>query len=188
MQDLLKISGVDINEAIARCGSADAARDVMKDFLLAIDERADLIEKNFKEKNLKDYTIYVHGLKSSARAIGAIDLSDLAAHLENCGNEGNMEDIDQLTPYLLDLYRSYSVKLGALSEEIDEGKDEIPKEDLESAFASIKEFVSASYFDSADDIMKMLENYKIPEESKAKYKEVKRLLAAVDRDGLLNIL
>ena len=52
----------------------------------------------------------------------------------------------------------------------------------------MKEFVSASYFDSADDIMKMLDDYKIPDEMKNKHKEVKRLLAAVDRDGLMNIL
>ena len=36
--------------------------------------------------------------------------------------------------------------------------------------------------------MKMLEEYSIPEDYKAKYSEVKRLMAAVDRDGLLNIL
>ena len=51
-----------------------------------------------------------------------------------------------------------------------------------------KEFVSGSYFDSADDIMSMLEEYSIPEDKKEKYKEVKRLLASVDRDGLLKIL
>ena len=48
--------------------------------------------------------------------------------------------------------------------------------------------MSASYFDSADDIMAMLDNYAIPEEYKEKYQDVKKLLAAVDRDGLLNVL
>jgi hypothetical protein len=64
----------------------------------------------------------------------------------------------------------------------------ISPEEMEGAFESIKEFVSASYFDSADDILGMLDEYSIPEEYKQKYHEVKRLLAAVDRDGLLNIL
>jgi hypothetical protein len=36
--------------------------------------------------------------------------------------------------------------------------------------------------------MKMLEDYAIPAEYRNKYHEVKRLMAAVDRDGLLNIL
>ncbi len=52
----------------------------------------------------------------------------------------------------------------------------------------MKEFIEASYFDSADDIMKMLADYKIPDEYEDKYKEIKKLLAAVDRDGLLRIL
>ena len=34
----------------------------------------------------------------------------------------------------------------------------------------------------------MLEEYSIPEKYKDKYRDVKRLMAAVDRDGLLNIL
>ena len=188
MQDLLRVPGVDIEVAIERCGSADAARDVMKDFRMAITERAELIEKYEREGDIKNYTIYVHGLKSSARAIGAVDLGDQAEYLEKCGNDNWVEEIHDLTPELLALYRSYLGKLEILTLEDDEGKEEIPPDDLENAYASIKEFVSASLFDSADDIMKMLEDYKIPAQYKDKHEEVKRLMAAVDRDGLLNIL
>ena len=188
MQDILKVSGVDIETAIARCGSPEVAIEVMKDFKLAIDERAGLIERYEAEGNIKNYTIYVHGLKSSARAIGAIDLADKAEYLEQCGNDENIEEIKKLTPELLNLYRSYNVKLSSLTQEEDNGKPEIDASELESAYASIKEFVSASYFDSADDIMKMLEDYRIPQEYASKHSEIKRLMGAVDRDGLLNIL
>ena len=187
-QDLLKITGVDINSAIERCGSAVLARDVMKDFWLSIDERAGAIEKFLMEQDIKNYTIYVHGLKSSARAVGALDLSEKAEYLEACGNGGDIDEIEMLTPGLLSLYRSYTTRLEPLFAGEDEGKPEISKDELEGAFATMKEFISASYFDSADDIMKMLEDYSIPEEYRNKYHEVKRLMAAVDRDGLLNIL
>ncbi len=188
MQELLKISGIDMTTAVQRCGSAVAAKDVMKDFYLSINERSQLIENYEASKNIKDYTIYVHGLKSSARAVGALDLAERAEYLENCGNNGNLADIEALTPPLLILYRSYLKKLEPLFAGDDSGKELISSEELESAFASMKEFVSASYFDSADDIIQMLENYRIPDEQKKKYAEVKRLLSAVDRDGLLNIL
>ena len=36
LQELLRIPGIDIEMAIERCGSADAAKDVMKDFYMAI--------------------------------------------------------------------------------------------------------------------------------------------------------
>ncbi len=189
LQGLLKLNGIDIESAIVRCGSPEVARDVMEDFKLAIDEKSNLIEKYFVEKNIKNYTIYVHGLKSSARAIGAIELADMAEHLEECGNAGNIAEIDELTPKLLDLYRSYNVKLSPLvMDEADNDKPEIDSEELENAFASIKEFVEASYFDSADDIMKMLEEYRIPAAYADKYQQIKRFMATVDRDGLLNIL
>jgi signal transduction histidine kinase/CheY-like chemotaxis protein len=188
MQELLKISGIDMTTAVQRCGSAVAAKDVMKDFYLSIDERSQLIENYKASNNIKDYTIYVHGLKSSARAVGALDLAERAEYLENCGNNGNLADIEALTPPLLILYRSYLKKLEPLFAGDDSGKELISSEELESAFASMKEFVSASYFDSADDIIQMLESYRIPDEQKKKYAEVKRLLSAVDRDGLLNIL
>ena len=187
-QDLLKLTGVDINAAIERCGSAVLARDVMKDFWLSIDERSGAIERYQAENDIKNYTIYVHGLKSSARAVGALDLSDKAEYLESCGNSRNINEIKQLTPELLDMYRSYTRRLEPLFESDDDNKPEIDAQQLEEAFSSIKEFVSASYFDSADDIMEMLDQYSIPEDYRNKYHEVKRLLAAVDRDGLLNIL
>jgi CheY-like chemotaxis protein len=188
IKELLKINGIDVNTAIERCGSAVAARDVMRDFWLAIDDRAGYIERYETEKNIKDYTIYVHGLKSSARAIGALDLSEKAEYLEACGNGGDIDEIEMLTPGLLTLYRSYSKKLEALFAEDDNGKPMISPDELEGAFASIKEFVSASYYDSADDIVKMLDGYRLPSEYKNRFLEIKRLLAAVDRDGLLNVL
>ena len=188
LMDLFKVSGVDVKAAITRCGSAIGARDVMRDFWQSIDERAALIEKYEQENDIGNYTIYVHGLKSSARAIGALDLSEKAEYLEECGNNGNIDEIRLLTPSLLSFYRSYNTRLEGLFAEDDADKPMIDSEDLENAFASIKEFVSASYFDSADDIMKMLGEYAIPDEYKEKYKQVKRLLSAVDRDGLLNIL
>ena len=190
MQSLLKVSGVDIEYAIDRCGSAVAAVDVMKDFMLAIEERSGFIEKYLREKDIPNYTIYVHGLKSSAKAIGAIDLSERAEYLEKCGNDNWIEEIIDLTPELLSLYRSYLTRLKALSDEDEEdmSKEEIDPTELEGAYASMKEFIEASYFDSADDIMKMLDDYRIPTEYKTKHKEIKRLLAAVDRDGLLSIL
>ncbi|WP_051545031.1 response regulator [Butyrivibrio sp. MC2021] len=188
MQELLKINGIDVQAAISRCGSATAAIDVMNDFMLAIEDRANNIERYKNDEDIANYTIYVHGLKSSARAIGATSLSEKAEYLEKCGNKYDVDEIDALTGELLELYRSYLTKLAPLFEREDDDRELIDEGELEGAFASIKEFVEGSYFDSADDIMKMLEEYRIPETSQAKYKEVKRLLAAVDRDGLLNIL
>ena len=187
---LMKVQGIDVKSAIERCGSSKVVVDVMQDFWLSIKERADLIEKYAKD-DIKNYMIYVHGLKSSAKAIGALELSEMAEHLEKCAEEKNKSDIEEKTPELLELYRSYINKLSPVVGDENEGDSEkpvIPESELTDAFSAIKEFVSGSYFDSADDIMNMLGEYKIPDEYVEKYEKVKRLMAAVDRDGLLNIL
>ena len=187
---LMKVQGVDVKSAIARCGSPKVVIDVMQDFWLSIKERSDLIEK-YSSSDIKNYMIYVHGLKSSAKAIGALELSELAEYLEKCAEEKNKAEITKKTPELLELYRSYIKKLAVIvGEEGENAEDKpvIPEAELNDAFSAIKEFVSGSYFDSADDIMNMLSEYKIPDEYAEKYEKVKRLMAAVDRDGLLNIL
>ena len=186
--ELINIQGINADLAVENCGSSVFAKNVCIDFLRAIDDKAERIEKYFNEKDYEAYTIEVHGLKSSSRAIGAAELSDFAAFLEKCGDERRVDKIEKGTPELLALYKEYKDYLSPLLKEEDSDKPMITPEELENAFASIKELVEASFFDSADDIMKMLENYKIPEEHVQKVEQIKKMMSAVDRDGLLNIL
>ena len=52
----------------------------------------------------------------------------------------------------------------------------------------MKELLEAYDFDTADGIMNMLSEYRIPDEYKDKYNKTKQLMAAVDRDALLELL
>ena len=72
--------------------------------------------------------------------------------------------------------------------EEDMNKPLIEPEELKGALTSLREFVEGSYFDSADDVVSMMDDYRMPDDFKGTYKEIKKLLAAVDRDGLLDIL
>ena len=186
--ELLKLQGINADMAVEKCGSAEFAKNVCIDFYRAIDEKYEKIKRFFEEKDYPAYTIEVHGLKSSARAIGASELSDFAAFLEKCGDEERVDKIESGTPELLELYMAYKDYLAPLLIEEDSDKPMITEEELNNALASIKELVEASFFDSADDIMKMLDNYRMPEDFAQKYEQIKKKMSAVDRDGLLNIL
>ncbi len=184
-----KLSGIDLAEAEKNCGSRELLTDVVKEFLISINSKADSIEKFAQEKDYRNYTVAVHALKSSARLIGAMDLSEKAAYLEKCGNEENDSEIQEKTPQLLELYRSYNEKLAAINGDIDENSlPEIDEEELSGAFRDMKELLEAYDFDTADGIMNMLSEYRIPTAYKDKYDRVKELMAAVDRDALLEIL
>ena len=184
-----RLTGIDLAEAERNCGSREVLMDVVKEFLLTIDPKADNIEKFAADRDFRNYTVAVHALKSSARLIGAMELSGKAAYLEECGNTENLSEIEEKTPELLALFRSYKEHLAAAGEaDEDDDKPEIPEDELDGAFSDMKELLEAYDFDTADGIMKMLSDYRIPDGRRDKYNKVKELMASVDRDSLLEIL
>lgn len=184
---LLKLKDIDLEEAIKNCAGADVLEKVVKDFLISIDAKVDAIERFLKEEDIRNYTVYVHALKSSARLIGAMELSNMAAVLEQKGNEENLPAIQEQTPALLEKYRSYKISLEAAIEKKSD-LPEIQMEELEEAFQGIKELVEAYDFKTADSIIKQLEEYSIPASVQEKYSLLIQLMAAVDRDKILEIL
>ncbi len=183
------LKGIDLAEAVKNCGSKDILESVVKEFLISIDTNADRIEAAANKRDYRNYTVYVHALKSSARLIGAMELSKQAAYLEQCGNEENAREIEEKTPTLLALYRGYKEDLSAaVDPESEEGRSEISEDEMENAFSDMKELLEAYDFDTADGIMDMLKDYIIPDAYKGKYLRIKELMAQVDRDELLKIL
>jgi signal transduction histidine kinase/CheY-like chemotaxis protein len=188
------LTGIDPDEGAKNCGGPAALKNVATNFALSIESNAQSIEDAWKAGDYENYTTYVHGLKSSARVIGASELSNLAAFLEQCGLNSDVDEIERRTPELLENYRQYMEYLAPLIEEAsgdseeDMNKPLIEPEELKGALTSLREFVEGSYFDSADDVVSMMDDYRMPDDFKGTYKEIKKLLAAVDRDGLLDIL
>ncbi len=185
------IEGIDYKEAVKNCGSVEVLADVVKEFAISILSKADNIEKFAAGKDFRNYTVAVHALKSSARLIGALKLSGDAAYLEQCGNDENEAEIEEKTPHLLSLYRSYREKLAPVAGDTmsaDSDLPEIPSDELLQAFSDMKELLEAYDFDTADGIMKMLSEYSIPSDYREKYAKIRELMAAVDRDKLLEVL
>ncbi len=183
------LPGIDAAEALKNCGGAEILENVVKDFRISIDKKADDIERFANEADYRNYTVAVHALKSSARLIGAMKLSGDAAYLEQCGNEEAEDEIREKTPELLKTYRGLKEILDPLCKE--ENRDdlpEIPEQEFYGALGDMKELLEAYDFDTADNIMTMLSEYKIPENCREKYEKIKELMAAVDRDALLTLL
>ncbi|MCR4902617.1 MAG: response regulator [Butyrivibrio sp.] len=183
---------IDYRAALENCSSEDILKKVMGDFLVSIDQKSDLIQKYLRDHNLSDYTVMVHALKSSSRLIGALKLSELAALLESDGDSQNVEELEKLTPDLIEQYRDLKPILERIlsdneSEETEE-KAEIEGEQLYEALKSLYEFVDAFDFDSADAVIKMLDDYRMPADFVIKYKNIKELITAVDRERLMEAL
>ncbi len=199
------IQGIDVDAGIKYSGDEETLIEVIKGYSDGIDESADKIEKELSDLEIKNYTIHVHALKSSSRLIGAGNLSDMALEMENTGNDyqqaisggdtykaaESLAKLEEKTPELLALYRSYKEKLAPV---VNAGKDntkelpELTEEELREMLLGIREFAEAFDMDSVDSTMNMIEAYSIPEESRDIIDDLKKSVRNVDRDAILDLL
>ncbi len=149
-----------------------------------------MIETYCKEKDYHNYTIQVHSLKSSARLIGALQLSEQAKRLEACGNAEDETAIEAETPALLQAYRIYAGQLRPLFEHPkgDASKPLINAKMLKEALEALCEVVEAFDFDSADAMMDTLSKYRMPTEFEKSYQDLKTYMAEVARDDIIDVI
>ena len=184
---LLKCEGIDADQGVKNCGGAEEYLSVLEGFHSAISDKADEIETFFKDDDIKNYTIKVHALKSSARIIGAMELSEKARLLEDAGNENNIDYIKENTPELLSLYRSYENKLSAVSEKSEDLPD-VPSDMLTDAYGGLSEFAQMQDYELARMVVDSLKEYRLPETDEERFKRIDSKLARMDWDGISEIL
>ncbi|MBQ5413226.1 MAG: Hpt domain-containing protein, partial [Schwartzia sp.] len=138
----------------------------------------------------KNYTVKVHALKSTARIIGAEELSNRAMRLEDAGNAGYTEEIKRDTEALLNLYESFREKLSPLGEEeADESeKPLIGADELEEAVGAIREMAASFDEESIRFVFEELKEYRMPEDKKAWMEEIRRAAARLDWDKVKDLL
>lgn len=116
----LDLFGLDSAEALRNCGGKDFFLTILLTFCESIPETADALEAFAGAEDWKNYTILVHSLKSSARLVGAVKLSEAARELEQFGKlaqDGNREAVAQLrqrTAGFLQETRSSAARLAPL--------------------------------------------------------------------------
>ena len=113
---LSKVPGLDLSYGMGNCETADDYMDALAVFAASVTDKADEIERLLSEEDFSHYTLKVHSLKSMARLVGAVGLSDSAAELEAAGKSGDFEAIREKTPKLLSAYRAYAGHLAPLAE------------------------------------------------------------------------
>lgn len=174
-----KTEGLNYSEAIKNCATETILEKTLQQFYNSIANNLRDIGRFFDERDIKNYTIKVHALKSSARLIGAQELSEMARHLEDCGNAEDLEEIAAKTPALLERYKSYLPKLEPLYKKADDAP-EIELDRLHEAYEAIKEFASMFDSDSIDGIISMLREYRIPEEEAERFGVIASCADAAD--------
>ena len=172
---LTQIDCLNAREGVEHCGDEESYLDALKVFANSISDAADEIEGYFTSEDWQNYTTKVHALKSSARVIGASELSDRARRLEDAGNNGYIEEIKNDTAPLLNLYRSYIEKLSPLIEVEETATDKplIEEENLLEAYEAMKDAAATFDIDTIEFVLQSLEEYQLPENELERYKKIK---------------
>ena len=187
---LKKVDSLDVKEGVEHCGDSEIYLDALTVFAEAVESGADEIQKYFDTEDWKNYTTKVHALKSSARVIGANELSERAKRLEDAGNSNYIDEIKKFTAPLLELYRSYSEKLSPLvkKDSDDSNKNPIEPDQLAEAYETLKEVAASFDYDSLEFVLQSLDEYKLPPEDAEKFSKLKAAAAKLDWEEIKNLL
>ena len=102
---VLRQAGLDPAVGLANSrGNHDLYRELLCEFAYDTGNKSGNLQRCFEVRNWKDYTVFVHALKSSARLIGAKKLSSMAAELESAANAGDEAAILAGHPAMMEEY------------------------------------------------------------------------------------
>ncbi len=185
-QYLMDCEGLDVQQGVDNSGGVEGYLNVLKGFYSYIDDKSGEIQSFFDAGDISNLTIKVHGLKSSARIIGAMELSSEAEKLEAAGKSGDLDYIKENLSAMLDRYRSYKDILLPVVEK----KDDLPEasqEFLDDAYSALEEFASVEDYDCVRMVIESTEEYSLKEEDKKRFEKALLLLYELNWDGILEL-
>ena len=185
------IPGIDYDAAVTNCGVEETFVQALQIFYDTLDQKANDIERFEREKDIKNYTVLVHALKSSARLVGALKLSEDAKYLEACGDKNDIAEIEAKTPALLSQYRGYKKVLAEVfgnNDEEDMSLPEIPLDELKEFYVMLRDMAANFDLDNIDGMMEDIKNYRIPADEKERFKKIKDCVTAADWAALDELL
>ena len=188
-----KIDGIDINMAFRNIGSKELLEETLIQFYKTIDENVRELDSLFSTRNLKEYRIKVHALKSTARLIGAKNLSNQAEELENFAEKDDLDSIIENHSSMIETYLSYKKKLKAFYEINKKDNENIEKTLLTNAeFAEFLKNLSdcVENFDSTgmEALINDLNNKIIPDSFSKQISRISSYVEKIDFDSLKNEL
>ena len=92
--NMLRAAGVDPSEGLQYTNNDETFyRSLLNEYAVSYPEKSEKIKESFSTENWKEYGVYVHALKSTSKMIGAMELSELAAKLEESAAKSDTETI-----------------------------------------------------------------------------------------------
>lgn len=94
-QSYLETHGVDMNKALELLGDMEMYHMTLHDYLEEIDEKLVQLKEYKEAKDMENYAILVHSMKSDAKYLGFTSFADIAYQHELRSKEGNKEFVSE---------------------------------------------------------------------------------------------
>ena len=182
---LLPQDKLDLQKAVDLAGGFENWLTIARTFAASIVEKADLIQDYYEKGAVKDYTIQVHALKSASRILGAEKLSELAAGLEEAGNQL------QKNEEMLALYRAYIDLLEPVKTygaQAEGEKQDLSPEALSDIISSILEACANFDLAEVEEKFALLQKAKLPDLLGAKMEALSKAIENIEFEQVEEIL
>ena len=192
-QELPMIFGIDWKLALMRLQDRKILDAVLRKFEETLDQQADKLQ-SFKEglpETFDDYRILVHGMKSSSASVGIIPMSGMAAVLEKAADNKDLDTVNRLHDVFMRICRDYSGKLGEFlrPDAGDKGeKEELSDDILETLLGMLASAMDAMDIDGADEAVRKLSSYKLPDRIASRFDKLKTAVAQLDQATVVQTL
>ncbi len=184
-------SCIDVEKGMKNSGDAEGYLRVLKLFDNSLEERYEELEQLYREENIKDFTIKVHSLKSSAKIVGATELGEHAQLLEDAGKSGDTEYIRSHYEGFMKEYKDLWEPLRTLIASMEEEKNRLPELDVDmrdAVLGALKLAVEDEDPDVLDTIFEELSDFTIPAAEEEFWKNMRAAYEAEDFAGMRELL
>lgn len=179
------IPGLDVKSALKLAGSDTLFWQILKEFAKSIPKKSKLIQQCLDEEDWKRYTIEVHALKSFSRQAGALELSELAAKMEQAGNNNDTVFIFAHHDGMMEQYRSYGPILAKYIESPDDtsnGKEPYDAEIVRRLLDQMQEAVDNLDMDAMENVVGELGRIELPSEQESYLPQMQDAVEDIDAE------
>ncbi|MGN0651282.1 MAG: PocR ligand-binding domain-containing protein [Oscillospiraceae bacterium] len=183
-KEIIHIEGLNTEKAIQLLGNQTLFMQVLKEYYLSIDSRAQTLTKMLESGDIGGYTIDVHSLKSTSRQIGAEELGELAFELEKAGKANDERFIRKHHGELLEKCAAVRDILKNVFPDLMAEKQQ-QTADTETTLALLDELTEAlECFDTLalDEIVEKMANYEFESYAQDLFEELKKAAKDCDID------
>ncbi|MBO4395992.1 MAG: DegV family EDD domain-containing protein [Eubacterium sp.] len=188
------LPGIDADAALKSCGSEESLKNVCQLFYDSIDSKEQELRSFYEKEDWANYTIKIHALKSSARLIGALALSQDAEALEMAGKRDDIEYIRENHERVMADYNAYREILVpvVLVKDVGQSEDDslplIDPETLADVYDRIRTMAEDCDDLGISDALTGLNDYRLPDGEKHRIELVRQAIDNFDFDAVLDAM